>query len=89
MKKTLILLAMVAALMILPFFINHGGEFGGSDGEAESQIQVGAPDYQPWVQPLYGEIESLLFALQGSLGAAVIFYILGYARGRQRRDDRV
>ncbi len=39
MKKTLILLAMVAALMILPFFINHGGEFGGSDGEAESQIQ--------------------------------------------------
>ncbi|MDU2997374.1 MAG: energy-coupling factor ABC transporter substrate-binding protein [Klebsiella pneumoniae] len=56
MKKTLILLAMVAALMILPFFINHGGEFGGSDG---------------------------------ALGAAVIFYILGYARGRQRRDDRV
>lgn len=47
MKKTLILLAMVAALMILPFFINHGGEFGGSDGEAESQIQVVAPDYQP------------------------------------------
>ena len=43
MKKTLILLAMVAALMILPFFINHGGEFGGSDGEAESQIQVVAP----------------------------------------------
>ncbi len=39
MKKTLILLAMVAALMILPFFINHGGEFGGSDGEAESQIR--------------------------------------------------
>ena len=83
MKKTLILLAMVAALMILPFFINHGGEFG----------QVVAPDYQPWSQPLYepasGEIESLLFTLQGSLGAAVIFYILGYARGRQRRDDRV
>ncbi|WP_205419888.1 energy-coupling factor ABC transporter substrate-binding protein, partial [Citrobacter freundii] len=52
MKKTLILLAMVAALMILPFFINHGGEFGGSDGEAESQIQVVAPDYQPWFQPL-------------------------------------
>ena len=93
MKKPLILLAMVAALMILPFFINHGGEFGGSDGEAESQIQVVAPDYQPWFQPLYkpasGEIESLLFTLQGSLGAAVIFYSLGYARGRQRRDDRV
>ncbi len=24
----------------------------GSDGEAESQIRVVAPDYQPWFQPL-------------------------------------
>ena len=92
MKKTLIILGMVVALVILPFFINHGGEYGGSDGEAESQIQAIAPHYEPWFQPLYepasGEIESLLFTLQGSLGAAVIFYILGYAKGRQRRDDR-
>lgn len=47
---------------------------------------------KPWFQPLYepasGEIESLLFTLQGSLGAAVIFYILGYCKGKQRRDDR-
>lgn len=43
MKKTLMLLAMVVALVILPFFINHGGEYGGSDGEAESQIQAIAP----------------------------------------------
>ncbi|EAO8776474.1 energy-coupling factor ABC transporter substrate-binding protein [Salmonella enterica] len=88
MKKTLMLLAMVVALVILPFFINHGG----SDGEAESQIQAIAPQYKPWFQPLYepasGEIESLLFTLQGSLGAAVIFYILGYCKGKQRRDDR-
>ncbi|RFF14702.1 cobalt ABC transporter substrate-binding protein CbiN, partial [Salmonella enterica] len=26
--------------------------------------------------------------VQGSLGAAVIFYILGYCKGKQRRDDR-
>ena len=86
MKKTLILLALVIALMLLPFFINHGGEYGGSDGEAEALIAQTAPDYQPWFAPLYepasSEIESLLFTLQGSLGAAVIFYILGYYRGR-------
>lgn len=67
MKKTLILLAMVAALMILPFFINHGGEFGGSDGEAESQIRGGAglsTPFQPLYEPASGEIESLLFTLQ-------------------------
>lgn len=91
MKKTLILLGMVIALMILPFFINHGGEYGGSDGEAENQILATAPDYKPWFKPLYepasGEIESLLFTLQGSIGAAVIFYILGYYRGK--RGDNV
>lgn len=67
-EKTLILLAMVIGLVVLPFFINHGGEYGGSDGEAESQIQAIAPHYEPWFQPLYepasGEIESLLFTLQ-------------------------
>ena len=51
-----------------------------------------APHYEPWFQPLYepasGEIESLLFTLQGSIGAAVIFYILGYMKGRQRAGDR-
>ncbi|CNJ02215.1 energy-coupling factor ABC transporter substrate-binding protein [Yersinia intermedia] len=87
MKKTLILLAMVIALVIMPFFINHGGEYGGSDGEAEVLIQQTAPHYEPWFQPLYepasGEIESLLFTLQGSIGAAVIFYILGYYRGKR------
>lgn len=49
MKKTLIILGMVVALVILPFFINHGGEYGGSDGEAESQIQAIAPHYEPLV----------------------------------------
>ncbi|MEC5342017.1 energy-coupling factor ABC transporter substrate-binding protein [Brenneria populi] len=90
MKKNLILLALTVALVILPFFINHGGEYGGSDGEAEALITQTAPDYRPWFQPLYepasGEIESLLFTLQGSLGTAVIFYILGYYRGK-RSDD--
>ncbi|AMH20128.1 cobalt ECF transporter substrate-specific component [Hafnia paralvei ATCC 29927] len=87
MKKTLILILLVIALAVLPFFINHGGEYGGSDDQAEGVIAQMAPDYKPWFEPLYepasGEIESLLFTLQGSFGAAVIFYILGYYRGRR------
>lgn len=93
MKKTLTLLAGVIFLMILPFFISHGGEYSGADGQAEEEIQKVAPDYQPWFEPLFepasGEIESLLFTLQGSLGAGVVFYILGYYNGRrkQRAED--
>jgi len=74
----------------LPLFINQGAEFAGADGQAESFITQIAPDYQPWIEPLVepasGEIESLLFTLQGSLGAAVIFYILGFYQGRRRTD---
>ncbi|ERT13958.1 hypothetical protein O185_06135 [Photorhabdus temperata J3] len=47
MKKTITLLVLLIALVILPFFINHGGEYGGADGEAEALIQVTAPDYEP------------------------------------------
>ncbi|MCC8379328.1 energy-coupling factor ABC transporter substrate-binding protein [Xenorhabdus sp. PB30.3] len=92
MKKTVILLSLVAALCIIPFFIEHGGEFGGADGQAEAQIMEIAPDYTPWFESLYepasGEIESLLFTLQGSLGTAVIFYIFGYYHRNRKDHDR-
>ncbi|PHM38848.1 energy-coupling factor ABC transporter substrate-binding protein [Xenorhabdus innexi] len=92
MKKTLILLSLVAALCIIPFFIEHGGEYGGADGQAEAQIMEIAPDYTPWFESFYepasGEIESLLFTLQGSLGTAVIFYIFGYYHRSRKDHDR-
>ncbi|WP_413728432.1 energy-coupling factor ABC transporter substrate-binding protein [Sodalis sp. RH19] len=89
MKKMLILLSLVVALMVMPFFINHGGSYGGSDNEAEGLIGTLAPNYKPWFSSLYepasSEIESLLFTLQGSIGTGVVFYILGFYRGRESR----
>lgn len=91
MKKTIILLGLVILLVLLPFFIPHGGEFGGADGQAQDAISEISPKYEPWFEPLYeppsGEIESLLFTLQGSIGAAVIFYILGYYRGKRKQQE--
>lgn len=90
MKKNLILMAMLCALVVVPLLMNPGAEFSGADGQAESFISEIAPNYKPWIEPLVepasGEIESLLFTLQGSLGAAVIFYILGFYHGRRRTD---
>lgn len=89
MKKMLILLFLVVALMVMPFFINHGGSYGGSDNEAEGLIGRIAPNYKPWFASLYtpasSEIESLLFTLQGSIGTGVVCYILGFYRGRDGR----
>ena len=42
MKKTLILLAMVAALMILPFFINHGGSLAARTAKRIAESRCGA-----------------------------------------------
>lgn len=91
MNKTLSLLLLVVALCIVPFFITRGAEFSGSDDQAEGVISQLASDYQPWFEPLFepasGEIESLLFTLQGALGTAVIFYIFGFYNGKRAREN--
>lgn len=87
-KLNIILLLAVVALMIGALMINTTGEFGGSDGQAEDVITEIDPDYTPWfeaiLEPKSGEIESLLFTLQGSLGVGIITYILGYYKGKKK-----
>lgn len=96
--QNLILLALVAALSILPLWLverpapGPDGQpaeiFGGADNQAQALIGTIAPDYEPWFQPLLepasGEIASLLFALQAALGAGFIGYYLGCARTREK-----
>lgn len=86
--KNIYLLILVVALAIFPLIYASGAEFGGADGEAEEVITNINPAYQPWFssfwEPPSGEIESLLFALQGALGAGFICYYLGYMRGKNK-----
>lgn len=88
MSLNIILLLAVAALMVGALLINQNGEYGGSDGEAETVITEINPNYEPWfdslLEPKSGEIESLLFTLQGSLGVGIITYILGYYKGKNK-----
>lgn len=84
------ILLLVLLLTVLPLALPSpaGPEepFSGADARAEALITRLRPDYTPWFRPLWeppsGEIESLLFALQASLGAGLIGYYLGFARGR-------
>lgn len=89
---SLLLLAAVVALAIIPLLLVRDSEFGGADGQAEEAISAVAPDYQPWfapvVEPPGGETESLLFALQAALGAGLIGYFFGLKRG-QRAGQRL
>ncbi|SFR07450.1 energy-coupling factor ABC transporter substrate-binding protein [Desulfoscipio geothermicus] len=88
--KNILLLLAVIALTVFPLVYVSGAEFGGADGQAEAVIANINPGYQPWFSSIWsppsGEIESLLFALQGALGAGVICYYLGYKKGKKKAE---
>jgi cobalt/nickel transport protein len=60
----------------------------GTDEQAAGLVRTLAPDYQPWVSPLFGvpegRVENLLFALQAALGFGVIVYCFTAMRRRAR-----
>jgi len=69
-------------------------EWAGADGQSESAIaKLSDGSYQPWFhsvwEPPSGEIESLLFALQASLGSIIIGYFLGYYRALAKMKAQV
>ncbi|WP_070000890.1 energy-coupling factor ABC transporter substrate-binding protein [Cellulosilyticum sp. I15G10I2] len=90
-NKNLVLGALVILLMVLPLMINKDAEFEGADGAAEAMIAEINPDYEPWMgfmfEPPSGEVETLLFSLQAALGTAVIFYYIGYSKGKKKYAD--
>lgn len=85
-----LLVVAVITLAVIPLVFVRGGEFSGSDGEAEKAITEVNPGYQPWFKPLFeppsGEVESLLFASQAALGAGVIGYVIGLSKGRTEQQ---
>ncbi|MET3557147.1 cobalt/nickel transport protein [Streptococcus rupicaprae] len=87
-KQNLFLLLSCVFIVLAAFWLApEQAEFGGSDGGAEAAITEVRPDYEPWFASLYepasGEIESLLFTLQGSIGVGIITYIIGYHKGKK------
>jgi cobalt/nickel transport protein len=92
-RTNIILMVAVVLLVVLPLaFVK--GEFGGSDDQGSAAVASSVPGFKPWAHPIWTppspEIESLLFALQASIGAGVIGYVLGRAhgaaKGREAKD---
>jgi len=81
-------IVLILLLAIIPLVLVPGSEFGGSDGAGSEAIQRIAPEYNAewatnWWSPPGGETESMLFALQATLGGVLIGYFFGYLRGRK------
>ncbi|BDH79686.1 MAG TPA: energy-coupling factor ABC transporter substrate-binding protein [Methanothermobacter sp.] len=90
-KRHIIMLIIVAFICIIPFLLYNGlgeeqGYFGGADDKASQIIEE--TGYKPWFEPIWeppsGEIESLLFAVQATIGALIIGYVFGYYKGKQK-----
>jgi cobalt/nickel transport protein len=85
----ILLIVAVIALVVLPLaFAPKGAEFSGSDDQASNAIAELQPGFTPWHSPIWeppsGEIESLLFAVQASLGTGFIAYFFGYKIGQRK-----
>lgn len=89
-RKNIVLLIIIIIIGIFPLLVIKDSEFGGADGKAEELIKEINPDYEPWFSNLIelpgGETESLLFALQAAIGSGVVFYVLGYLKGKKDAD---
>ncbi|MBK5242319.1 energy-coupling factor ABC transporter substrate-binding protein [Clostridium sp.] len=87
LKKNLILALIVVLLAVAPLFITKNAEFSGADGQATDAITQIDSTYKPWFTSIWtppsGEIESLLFSLQASIGVGFICYYFGYAKGKK------
>lgn len=90
MKKNIIILLAAAAVITLPLLMFKSGkaEFAGADDQAKGAINDIKPDYEPWFssiwEPPSGEVASMLFAFQAAVGAGVLGYFFGYARGKAK-----
>lgn len=87
MKKTVILWILVIVLIaFVPLFMLKDAEFGGSDNagsEVVAEVNSGfTPIAEPIIEKLLGheipgEVESLLFCVQSSIGVGIIAFIMG------------
>lgn len=98
-KTVILLLLLCVVIAVVPMVtLGKTAEFGGADGEAEGAITEIDEDYEPWFaapmehifpEGIPGEIESLLFCLQASLGSGVFFYCLGRLTMRSKMSKQI
>lgn len=86
--KNIFFLLLILAFLILPSIVARDGEFGGADGVALDVVMEIDPSYEPIADnifiPASGEIESMLFTLQGVIGASFIGYFIGTRRANYK-----
>lgn len=90
-------ITIVAVMIVAPFLLLRGAEFGGSDDAGSVMVEeIKGEAYEPWFTPVLenmihgeipGEIESLIFCLQTGIGVGVIAFLMGRFYERKKWED--
>ena len=85
-KKVILLLILVVLIAFIPLFALKEAEFGGSDDVGSQVVEEVDSGYEPIAEPILekllghelpGEVESLLFCIQSSIGVGIIAFFMG------------
>ena len=85
-KKVITLLVIILLIAFIPLFALKDAEFGGSDDAGSQVVEEVDSSFQPIAEPILekmlghelpGEVESLLFCVQSSIGVGVIAFFMG------------
>ena len=85
-KKVITLLFIILLIAFIPLFALKDAEFGGSDDAGSQVVEEVDSSFQPIAEPvlekmlgheLPGEVESLLFCVQSSIGVGVLAFFMG------------
>lgn len=85
-KKVIVLLILVVLIAFVPLFTLKDAEFGGSDDAGSQVVEEVDSSFQPIAEPILekmighelpGEVESLLFCVQSSIGVGILAFFMG------------
>lgn len=85
-KKVIVLLILVLLIAFVPLFTLKDAEFGGSDDAGSQVVEEVDSSFQPIAEPILekmlghelpGEVESLLFCVQSSIGVGILAFFMG------------
>ena len=85
-KKVILLLILVVLIAFIPLLALKEAEFGGSDDAGSQVVEEVDSGYEPIAEPILekllghelpGEVESLLFCIQSSIGVGIIAFFMG------------
>ena len=85
-KKVIVLLILVLLIAFIPLFALKDAEFGGSDDAGSQVVAVVDSGFEPIAEPILekmlghelpGEVESLLFCIQSSIGVGIMAFFMG------------